>query len=132
MSVEFECGRAGDMAGAMCDALIDYRLKRGASRAELHVLAGPDRWTDPAMHWADGGGYVHVINCADRLPPDPDGSNPAVRGTDYVLIVGPGAWHAEAVWAGVMGAVRHYNGIAGLCADVIEAIGSPSAMKGCP
>ncbi|MFH0983841.1 MAG: hypothetical protein V2A79_20190 [Planctomycetota bacterium] len=132
-AVEFECGRPENMADAMCGALIEYRKLHGEQRIELHVEAGPARWTDPAMQWIASattphyagercGGYVHVVNCGARVAPDPESETPKTRGTDWVLIVGPGAWHGPEVFRGAIGAIRHYNGIAGLAADVADTV----------
>ena len=132
-AVEFEAHDADSMADAMCDALIEYRQQYGEWRVELHVNVAPDRWNDPSgLAVPDDGrphnpfrghtGFCHVINVNGRQPADPDDSCPVVRGTDYVLIVGPGAWHGPELFSACLNSVRYYNSLCGLGADVADVI----------
>ena len=123
-AVEFDAHDPAHMANALCDALIEFRKQHGQSRIELHVNVSPDRWTDPsALSLPDGSAtyYCHVINLVGRAP-DADGTPPQVRGTDHVLVIGPGAWHADDLFSACMHSIRHSNQLSGLGADVIDAI----------
>ncbi len=127
-AVEFEANRPEEMADAMCNALIEFRRLHGIARVELHVNVGPETWTDPSAVPLPGEGIYsatflcHVINCNGRVASDPDDTPPRTRGTDYVLIVGPGAWHGPVLFSACMNSIRYFNALAGLGSDVADAI----------
>ena len=120
---EFEVDNPDAMEAALANALIAFRLVRPRDRAELHVLvdAKDNRWTDPALRGRPTedlhlpalgvrltGGYTHVIHLPGREP-DPDSApRGQVRGTDWILIIGPGGWHGGDLYVGCQRAVAYY------------------------
>jgi hypothetical protein len=146
-AVEFAAGARAEFADALDGALVEFRRVYGEARVELHVQAGIDRWTDPVLtfaqsdwvkmpamsnarvngidvsdrEWVIQGGYVKTINCAGRVPLDPDGTPPHANGL-MVLVVGPGAWHADELYMGCIKAIQAMGHLTGLAADVYDAV----------
>lgn len=121
VAVEFELpGLPEHMAAHMGNAMIEFR-RLSSARAELHVCCGAV-WSDPIMARAtDGHERTHVI-CSPRLAADVT-PYPIIRGTDFVLVVGPGNWHGDAVWRGAMEARRASRRFNQFTSDVVNAIG---------
>ena len=136
-AVEFEVDRVEDCAAALENAMLDYR--RGGSmplsRIELHVEGAPNLWALPIFPLTEAqsvpayprvslpaitAGTAHVINCVGRAA-DPT-TELRVRGTDYVLIVGPDNWHGDAVFRACCAGREYISRLRGFVADVAEAV----------
>jgi hypothetical protein len=136
-AVEFENFSAKKMMCAMTNALIEFR-RDGTERAELHVETIPGRWEDPIFHYPDQGvnfaghehcfGRTHVIECCGRIAPDST-VTACVRGTDYVLIIGAGNWHAEDTYRACGRAILGAKNFHGFIADVVAQISDSSSAE---
>jgi len=147
LAIEFTMPGARErFADVLANALIEFRRHRPAARAELHARIADDRWTDPIINypeerwikmpgmqnqyvgghdasqgWLITGRYCHVIN-VPGYDPDAEGTGPVVRGTDDVLIVGPGAWHGERLYVACLAAVRTDGLFTGLINDITDVL----------
>lgn len=107
-AIEFTAKTLDEFTARLSDALGEYRFQYGTHcRLELHVRAG-DLWLNPCFPNPTGGieifgqpamtaTFVHVINIDNRAA-DPT-PVPIVRGTDYVLVIGPDNWHATELYS---------------------------------
>ena len=107
-AVEFTAGDECEFERKLGDALTEARVQFSSSaRLEMHVRCG-SYWFDPCFPRPGGGieafgqtilsaTSVHVITLP-RHAPDPD-PVPKIRGTDFVLIIGPTQWHTRDLFA---------------------------------
>lgn len=130
-AVEFCADSPAQFSRAATDALLDCRLHHSkTARLELHVRAG-DYWINPHLINPQGpieafGRQIlgrlqgHVIN----LPNWPADATdiPLVRGTDYVLVVGPDNWHSEIVFDACLAASHYMRNFNSFVAGVVETI----------
>lgn len=132
---EFRATR-DEMEAAMTGALIDYRLARPHDRRiELHVWDGCG-WRDPAGipiardEWSgpvtlDNSvvttgretTYCHVISIPDRRA---DRFGARLRGTDWVLIVGPDRWWGEILWDACSASAEYVGCVSGSVGQIID------------
>lgn len=141
-AVEFCARSRRDFERAVADAHHVYRRWVGDERLELHVMVDPDAgwWMDPVFPRPTGGIEIrpgtfdnlpaggriitttraHVITLTGVAPDECP--VPVVRGTDYVLVVGPGRWHGDALYRGCMAALGEMGALTGFLADVFRSI----------
>lgn len=149
-AVEFDAGSRKRFAKMLENAMLDYRRGGARERLELHVEAQPGLWVNPLFPPdlreepikmpvdnapAEGIRIARQTHTCHWPGQEPFGvAEPVVCGryhADWLLVIGPGRWHAEAVYAACMAAISDTNQFAGFVGDIVRPAATKSKRPQC-